>query len=225
MCYHRVLIMTGCWTWRLFILFPTSLSKGIEHGFPSRFSQLQPEFFSVLGVFCACRNWYSALLMETKSGWMSQTCKTSSAILAAAPPLPDPRPKALVWSWIMVFCLCGPIWLVAIPCGTGLAASIPKGWWGLQWSQKILLGANDSPKSHPGHLGVTGSSAPFIFDFFNPTCGVWQNFRSLCFSFGISPLEVGKFMPGNGWDLKVENINSRHGELLKEQEFHGNKTV
>lgn len=28
-----------------------------------------------------------------------------------------------------------------------------------------------------------------------------------------------------GWDLKVENINSRHGELLKEQEFHGNKTV
>lgn len=119
--------MTGCCTWSLFILFPTALSKGIEAGFPSRLSQLQPEFFPMLWVFCACRDWYPALLMETKSGWMSQKCKTSSAILAAAPPLPDPRPKVLTWNQIMALHLCGQIWLVAIPCGTGLAVSIPKG--------------------------------------------------------------------------------------------------
>lgn len=69
-CYHRVLIMTGCWTWSLLTLFPTSLNKGIEARFPSRLSQLQPEFFSILRVFCACRDWYPALLMESK--WLNE---------------------------------------------------------------------------------------------------------------------------------------------------------
>lgn len=132
---------------------------------------------------------------------MSQTCKCSSAILAAAPPLPDPRPQILVCNWIVVLHLlcpylagCHPLWEDR-PC-SGHSQRLMGS---LVQSKKSLLRANDSPESHPGHLRVTGRCTPFIFEFFNPTCGVWQNFRSLCFSFGISTLEVRKFMPENGW--------------------------
>lgn len=163
--------------------------------------------------------------METRSGWMSQTCKWSSAILAAVPLLPDPRPKILAWNWIMVLCLlwsypadCHPLW--DRPCSghsqTLMRSLVPS----KNPCLELMIAQSPTLVIWGWLAGAPLSSLTFSTQF----CGMWQNFRTLCFSFSTSTIEVRKFMPGNSW-LRSEsrNIKSRHGELLKEQEFHGNK--